>query len=102
MRHQVLLCLSLCLCAGCGGAYPEPTENIETPFAAVDTTALKQALTDLEKSGQAGSGIGLIRSGLDAAGKDDLKKDMEDLAKADQAGQKAKVKQIAAKMLKSL
>jgi len=56
----------------------------------------------LEKSGQAGSGIGLIRSGVNAVGKEDLKKDMDDLAKAELAGQKSKVKQIAAKMLKSL
>jgi len=100
--RRVLLCLSLCLCVGCGGGYPEPPKEVAAPFSSVDTTSLKQALSQLEKSGQAGSGIGLIRSGVNAVGKEDLKKDMDDLAKAELAGQKSKVKQIAAKMLKSL
>ena len=61
-----------------------------------------ESLKGIEQSGFAGSGMLQIRIGLKAGGKVNPKKGMEELAKADSTGQKAKVKQLAAKMLKGL
>ncbi len=97
--RRIVLCLSLLAFSGCSDPTPAPV-----PQAAptVTTESLKKLLTEIEKSGTAGSGMQQIQIGVDASGKEDLKKDMEALSKADSAGQKAKVKELAGKMLKSL
>ena len=82
------------LAAGCSG------DPVPVPAAApvVTNDSLKELLTTVATNGSAGSAIQQIRIGVDESGKADLKKDVEELAKADSAGQRAKVKQLAEKI----
>lgn len=98
MRHLVL-CLCLLGALGCSDSTPPPRE-VTAPK--VDASVMKSVLTSASQSGTIGSGMQMLIIGVAASGKETLKKDMADLEKASQAGQKAKVKQIAAKMLKDL
>ncbi len=94
------ICLSLVACLGCSGGNPNP--NPPSAPKTVNTTVLKELLTGIAASGFAGSGVQQLQIGVDATSNEELKKDMAELAKADLAGQAETVKQLAAKMLKSL
>ena len=98
MRHQSFY-LCLCVAMGCTEAAPPPRE---ATVPTVDNSVIKDVLTSASESGSVGSGMQLLILGINSSEKEGLKKDLAELEKASQAGQKAKVKQIAAKMLKSL
>ncbi len=97
--RRIILCLTLCVVAGCSGSSPAPVSTAPT---SVSTQALKDLLNSVAQSGTAGSGLLQVRIGVEASGKEELKKDLEELTKADGAGQTEQVKQIATKMAGSL
>lgn len=97
--RRIILCLSWCVFVGCSGSPPVPVSTAPTT---VSTKALKELLTSIGQSGTAGSGLLQLRIGVEASGKEELKKDLEELTKADTDGQTDVVKQIATKMAGSL
>ena len=95
--RRLVLCFSL-FAMGCSGE----VTLVEAPKVTVTNESVKELLKGVSQSGVVGSGAEQIQMGIEAANKPELKKDLDELIKADSEGQSAKVKQIAEKLLKSL
>jgi hypothetical protein len=94
---------------GCGDSTSAPSEVVDTAEQTLDgKVEIKSLLTTTAENGQVGSGVAGIRNGLEALKSSDdalatsLLSDLDKLEAADNAGNQAQVKSIAAGMAKKL
>ncbi|MBI1311845.1 hypothetical protein GC176_11180 [bacterium] len=95
-----LLCLAMTGCAG--GTGQDAAETGSDTAAVVPETNLKSTFQSIAENGYVGSGLPGIKPTVEALNNDAITKEFEKLEAADQAGDQAKVRASAKRILQLL